>query len=219
VTRLVPTQRALALLAIVALAACSHDGRTLRPAGPGQTASIITTTTSAPGATTTAGPSVQPGGSGDASTAASGITGDAGMTLAPPWADGAVIDTQYTCKGADTSPAISWTGVPATAKELALALVDLDADNYVHWVVAGIDPASTGIAAGKVPAGAIQAKNGFGDAVFAGPCPPDHQHTYLLTLYALGDHSGLADGVDGKTAIDALEAKQVASTAISGLFG
>jgi Raf kinase inhibitor-like YbhB/YbcL family protein len=202
------------VVVLVTLAACSHDGRTLRPAGPDQTASIITTTTAA-AASATAGAAIQPGGS----TSGSGVTNGVGMSLTTPWADGAVIDAQYTCRGADTSPAVSWSGVPTATKELALALTDLDADNFVHWVVAGLDPASTGIAAGQVPAGAIQATNGFGDAAFAGPCPPDRRHTYLLTLYALGQRSGLADGANGQTAISTLEAGQIASTAISGLFG
>jgi Raf kinase inhibitor-like YbhB/YbcL family protein len=198
------------LLAAAALgvAACSHDGRTLRPAGPDQTASIITTTSS------TAPAAANAGGS-----ASSGITGGSGMAIATPWADGTQIDTQYTCRGADTSPAISWSGVPSTAKELALAFTDLDADDFVHWVIAGLPPNAVGIAANTVPQGAILAANGFNEAAYSGPCPPDGQHTYLMTLYALGAPSGLTTGIDGKTAIDKLETGQIASTAISGLFG
>src|SRR5262245_14243535 len=153
----------LAVTAVVALVACSHDGRSLRPARPDQTLSIITTTTQAP--TTTAAAAVQPGGGDNA-----GVTNGAGMTITTPWADGAAIESQYTCRGANTSPGVSWSGVPAETKELALAFTDLDADDFVHWVVAGLDPASTGLAAAKVPAGAIQARNGFGAAGYAGPC-------------------------------------------------
>lgn len=208
-----------AVLAVALMSACSDDGRELRPAGPDQTLSIITTTTAA--ATTTSGAAVNPGTGSDTSGpgSAPGQSSASGMTITTPWADGAAIDPQYTCQGADTSPAISWSGVPAEAKELALAFTDLDAGNYVHWVVAGIDPASTGIAAGKVPAGAIQAANGFGTAAFRGPCPPDGSHTYLLTLYALRERSGLVDGGNGTAAIATLEANQIASVAIAGLFG
>ena len=193
--------------AALAVAACSHDGRTLRPAGPAQTASIITTTTSTVAAAAKAG------------SASSGVTGGSGMAIATPWADGTQIDTQYTCRGADTSPAISWSGVPSTAKELALAFTDLDADNFVHWVIAGLPPNAVGIAANTVPTNAILASNGFNEAAYSGPCPPDGQHTYLMTLYALGAPSGLTTGIDGKAAIDKLEAGQIASTAISGVFG
>ena len=189
-------------LGLLTIAACSGDGRALRPAGPSQTLSIITTTTAG---AVTSGPALKPGGDGFAVTA--------------PWSDGAVIDTQYTCRGTDISPPISWSGVPADAKELALTLVDVDASDYAQWIVAGLDPASTGIAAGKVPAGAVQGVNGFGEAKYAGPCPPDGQHTYLLTLYALANRSNLADGVNAGTAINQLQSEQLASAVVSGRFG
>ena len=197
VTRLAALVLAGALGAL-ALTACSSDGRTLRPAGPNQTLSIITTTTSAAPVTTNA---------------------SATMTVTVPWADGGAIASEYTCKGADQSPAISWSGVPAATQELAITLVDIDADNFVHWVVAGLDPASTGIAAGKLPAGAIQASNGFGVARYRGPCPPDGAHTYLLTLYALGSPSNLADGVPAATAISTLDAAPLVTAPVSGTFG
>jgi Raf kinase inhibitor-like YbhB/YbcL family protein len=195
-----------ALMPAAALAACSHDGRTLRPPRPDQTLSIITTTT-AP-STTTSGASINPGDNTDQ-----------GMTVTAPWQDNTRIDVRYTCKGANVSPAISWTGVPSQATELALAMTDLDADGFVHWLVAGIDPASTGIAEGKVPANAVQAINGFNKAAWGGPCPPSGQHRYLLTLYALGAPSGITTSTDGKTAVNTLEAHQLASMSITGVFG
>jgi Raf kinase inhibitor-like YbhB/YbcL family protein len=208
------TRLALLLATVaVALTACSHDGRALRPAGPNQTASIITSTSS------TAGAAVNTGSQSGTSPGRSGVTGGSGMAIVTPWADGAAIEAQYTCRGADTSPAISWSGVPATAKELAIAFTDLDADDFVHWVIAGLPPAAVGLAANTVPQGAVLASNGFNEAAYSGPCPPDGRHTYLMTLYALGQPSGLAGGVDGKTAIARLEAAQIASTAISGVFG
>jgi Raf kinase inhibitor-like YbhB/YbcL family protein len=188
------------VLGLLALAACSNDGRTLRAAGPNQTLSIITTTTTP---TTTR--------------AVNATTG--GFAITAPWSDGALIDAQYTCRGADVSPAISWGGVPVDTVELALTFVDLDADDYAHWIVAGIDPATQGIAAGKVPTGAIEGANGFGEAKYGGPCPPDGEHTYLMTLYALGAKSNLANGVNAQTAIDLLQSSQLASAVVSGRFG
>jgi Raf kinase inhibitor-like YbhB/YbcL family protein len=186
------------LVGVLSLVACSSDGRTLRPAGPNQTLSIVTTTV-APSTTA--------------------ATNAGALAVTAPWKDGGTIDAQYTCKGTDISPAISWSGVPAGTQELALTLTDIDASNFIHWVIGGIDPASSGIAAGKVPTGAVQAANGFGDAKYGGPCPPDGNHTYLLRLYALGAHSGIANGMAGAAAIDALEANQLESTSISGVFG
>src|SRR5262249_60845105 len=130
----------LAALAVLSLAACSSDGRTLRPAGPGQTLSIVTTTVPP---STTAAPT------------------NGALAVKAPWGDGGTIDAQYTCKGADESPAISSTTVPAGTQELAVTLTDIDASNFIHWVVAGLHPARSGIPAGKGPAGAVQAAHGL----------------------------------------------------------
>jgi Raf kinase inhibitor-like YbhB/YbcL family protein len=196
-------------------AACSHDGRELRPPGPNQTLSVITTS-SAP---TTIAPSVQPGTGGSVG-GGEGI-GNAGMTLTAPWADSSPIPAVYTCKGAGVSPAVSWSNVPANAKELAIALTDPDANGFVHWVVAGLDPASTGIAEGKVPAGAAQALNDAKKLGYTGPCPPSGTHSYLLTLYALKRPSGIAAGTAGRAALAVLDRNeiQLASISIEGTFG
>jgi Raf kinase inhibitor-like YbhB/YbcL family protein len=202
-----PVKRVVRVLVAVtvatALGACSHDGRTLRPAGPGQTLSIASSSTTV--ATT------------EAAHKAGADT--QGLTVTAPWPDNGFIDAKYTCKGANVSPPISWSGVPAETKELALSLVDLDASDFVHWVVAGLDPASTGIVEGKLPAGATQATNGFGKAGWNGPCPPDGQHTYLLTLYALPAPSGIKSTTQGSAAINSLDAHKLASVAMTGLFG
>ena len=53
------------------------------------------------------------------------------------FADGEMIPKQYTCDGANVSPPLSWSGVPAGAKALALICDDPDAPGktWVHWVV------------------------------------------------------------------------------------
>jgi Raf kinase inhibitor-like YbhB/YbcL family protein len=193
----------VAALMVLLAGACGSSGRTLPPAGPGQTASIITTT-----ATPTTAPAAANRGSDDS-----------GMTIVAPWQDNTAIDPSYTCKGADVSPTLSWRGVPSDAVELAVAMTDLDADGFVHWVIARLDPASTGIARGKVPAGAVQAINGFGKPGYGGPCPPSGTHTYLLTLYALTAPSGITATMDGKAAVGKLEGAQAASVSITGVFG
>jgi Raf kinase inhibitor-like YbhB/YbcL family protein len=195
----------VAVAVTIVAVACGSSGRTLRPAGPGQTASIITTTTAGP--TTTGAAAVNPG------------SDDNAMTIAAPWQDNTAIDPAYTCKGINISPGVTWRDVPSNTVELTLTMTDLDADGFVHWVVAHLDPASTGIAQGKVPVGAVQAVNGFGKSAYGGPCPPSGRHTYLLTLYALTQPSGITNSTDGKAAVATLEAAQAASVSITGVFG
>ena len=187
---------ALALFPLV-VAACARDGRDLRPARPDQRQSILTTTT------TTKAPSIDDGGdsvddAGDGTEqAALAVSTTAAptikLTMALPWADGAAIDPAATCKGAGTSPAITWKNLPSGTAELALTVTDDDAAGFVHWIVAGIPATAAGLAAGAVPAGAVQGKNDNGTAGWFGPCPPaGAKHRYRFTLYALAAPSGMA---------------------------
>ncbi|HTA15865.1 MAG TPA: hypothetical protein VK781_13500, partial [Solirubrobacteraceae bacterium] len=72
------------------------------------------------------------------------------------------IPAQYTCAGAGISPPRSWTKVPAHAAELVLFVIDDNANGSsggIRWIVGGIDPSSTGVAAGKVPQGGVVGTN------------------------------------------------------------
>ena len=110
--------------------------------------------------------------------------------------DGGEIPKRHTCKGADVSPQLAWSGVPANAKSLALIVDDPDAPDpaaprvtWVHWVVYNIPPTAPGLqegaAAASLPAGTLQGTNDFQHATYGGPCPPVGRHRYFHKLYAL----------------------------------
>ena len=109
---------------------------------------------------------------------------------------GGPIPAKYTCEGQDISPPLAWSGVPATAKSIALIVDDPDAPDpakpqrvYVHWVVYNIPTSATSFpeSASKsgLPKGAVQGKNDSGKAEYRGPCPPIGRHRYFFKLYAL----------------------------------
>jgi Raf kinase inhibitor-like YbhB/YbcL family protein len=113
----------------------------------------------------------------------------------------------FGCTGKNVSPELSWSGIPAGTKSLALTLYDPDAptgSGWWHWLVFNI-PADTkklaadagNVKSGKLPKGAIQNITDFGSAGYGGPCPPqgDKPHHYIFTIYALKDTLTL----DGKT--------------------
>jgi phosphatidylethanolamine-binding protein (PEBP) family uncharacterized protein len=77
--------------------------------------------------------------------------------------DGGTIPKRFTCSGEDVSPPLAIRGMPGETRELALVVEDPDADRFVHWSVLGIAPDTALIGAGKVPPGAVQTENGFGD--------------------------------------------------------
>lgn len=95
---------------------------------------------------------------------------------------------RYTCHGADQSPPLSWSGIPADTRELALfvlATQPVAGKLYYNWAVAGIDPKLAGLHAGQLPPGASVGQNSAGHTTYT-ICPPaGKQESYAFILYAL----------------------------------
>ena len=111
---------------------------------------------------------------------------------------GGSIPSVHTCEGANTSPALSWTGVPPETKSLALIVDDPDAPDpaapqrtWVHWVLYNIPPDADGLPANvqpqDLPAGTRIGENDWKEARYGGPCPPIGRHRYFFKLYALSE--------------------------------
>lgn len=117
------------------------------------------------------------------------------LSLTSPAFDaGESIPSKYTCEGAQTSPPLAISGVPAETKTLALLMDDPDVPKKVkpdgmfdHWVLFNIPATTTEIAEGS-NAG-IVGENGGGISEYTGPCPPKEyepsEHRYFFKLYAL----------------------------------
>ena len=160
-------------------------------------------------------------GDDDSSGSGSGAPADSGglTVTSTAFEAGDPIPEQYTCDGDETSPPLAFEGVPADTAELAVVVRDPDADGFVHWVIAGIPADATGIDEGAPPADAVEADNGFDQPGWAGPCPPEGNHTYEFTVYALAEPSGLEDGAgaeDGAGTVEDAEALAVAT--LQGTF-
>jgi Raf kinase inhibitor-like YbhB/YbcL family protein len=105
---------------------------------------------------------------------------------------GYALPVDYTCDGKDVSPPLEWSGVPETARAVALIVDDPDAPKgtWVHWTVFNLAPdannlphnASTTFGA----ADGVQGTTSFGKVGWGGPCPPKGPaHRYYFRLYAL----------------------------------
>ena len=219
-----PFALAVATFAVLSVAACdTGDGKQLRPFDPDST----TTSTQAPTIDTGTLPSVPIESIPDNPLGVAGTGAEpdaAGFRLFAPWAEGAPIDARHTCDGDDISPAVSWSAPPAGTIEMAVSLVDasaVDGDQPpVHWVIAGIDPATVSLIEGQVPLGAIQATNSFDTAGWTGPCPPPSEaaHVYRLTVYALNQQSELADGTPADEMLGYIAAISAESTELTGTY-
>jgi len=97
------------------------------------------------------------------------------MLATPAFAPGGEIPTQYTCDGADVSPALTWSGVPPGSKSLVLIVEDPDAPSglFMHWAAYDIPSAMNGLPAGyggSRPGGGFrEGRNDFGTEGYRGP--------------------------------------------------
>lgn len=95
------------------------------------------------------------------------------------------------CGGQNISPALSWSGVPETAKSFVLTMIDVDVkpDQWSHWIVVNLPAAVTSLPRGatSLPGSAKAIVSNFGIAGYAGPCPPKGTgvHHYEFTIWAL----------------------------------
>lgn len=106
------------------------------------------------------------------------------------------IPTRFTCEGADVSPALAWSGLPAGTQSLALIVADPDAPDpaaprmtWVHWVLYNLPPTASGlpeaVRPAELPAGTLEGINDWRRTGYGGPCPPIGRHRYFHKLYAL----------------------------------
>jgi Raf kinase inhibitor-like YbhB/YbcL family protein len=161
------------------------------------------------------------GGSSRPTTTASATTpAQASIVLTGGFVPGARIPRVYTCDGKDVSPPLRATDLPAATKELVVIMRDPDAPggDFIHWAIAGLEPAmqSLGLPAGARPPGAVLGRNSFGSLGYRGPCPPaGPAHHYRITVYALGQSSGLKQGF---SAGDASASPILAQATLTGTY-
>ena len=142
----------------------------------------------------------------------------------PAFKEGETIPRKYTCQGVDTSPPLTFSEIPESAKSLALIMDDPDvpaalrADQmWVHWVAFNIDPKTTAVEEGTPKLGTY-GKNTGGQNRYMGPCPPDREHRYFLKLYALDIQLGLREGATKEELLKAMEGHIIAEAQLMGLY-
>jgi Raf kinase inhibitor-like YbhB/YbcL family protein len=136
------------------------------------------------------------------------------------------IPQQFTCKGANLSPELSWQSLPPTTKSLALTLIDTHSvfGGYVHWVLYNLPPQPNSLPASlpadeSLPNGAKQGINGDGKLGYVGPCPSSKSpHRYVFTLYALDTELTPSTPVNNKELINTMKGHILAAGELMGQF-
>ncbi len=154
-----------------------------------------------------------------------------GITLrSVAFAEGEPIPRRYTGDGEDLSPPLSWEGLPAATRELAMIVDDPDAptsEPWVHWVIYKLPATQEGLKEGvapvpqpKSPPGSIQGKNSWGSLGYQGPAPPRGHgvHRYFFQLYALDRGLELPEGLDKAGLLKAIRGHILAQAELKGTY-
>ncbi|NYI41623.1 YbhB/YbcL family Raf kinase inhibitor-like protein [Demequina lutea] len=149
------------------------------------------------------------------------VTSDdfANGTELPAWATANALGGQ--CTGDNTNPELTWESPSAATEGFALTLIDPDAHNFVHWMLADIPASTTAIARGGSDAvsgvGGKSSLSSTYDGTYFGPCPPGPDHHYVFTLYALDAPLNLEQGFSLADLKDAMRGHVLAEGALTGL--
>ena len=141
--------------------------------------------------------------------------------------EGGTIPKQYTCDGADISPALTWSNAPNGTQSFALIVDDPDAPvgTWTHWVAWNIPSTATGLSESvpkteTLPDGTRQGKNDFKHVGYGGPCPPPGKpHRYFFRLYALGTKPELKPGASRKELENVVKENALAQAELMGKYG
>jgi hypothetical protein len=139
--------------------------------------------------------------------------------------EGEAIPRGYTCDGANVSPPLEWTGVPKTAKTIAIIADDPDAPAgiWVHWVLYNLPADGLGLIENTpqtetLNGGGVQGKNDFGKIGYGGPCPPSGTHHYFFKFYAVDLELPLKPGATKTEVEKAMEGHIVAEAQLMGTY-
>lgn len=144
------------------------------------------------------------------------------------FAPNGAIPSKFTCEGADTSPALGWSGAPAKTKSFALIVDDPDAPDpkapkmtYVHWVLYDIPASVTSFDEGastRLPAGVREGRNDWKRTGWGGPCPPIGRHRYFFKVYALDIMLGDLGSATKPELLKAMEGHVLAQGELVGTY-
>jgi len=150
------------------------------------------------------------------------------------FADGGRIPNKYTCAASpmSPSPAITWSGAPASAQSYALVMHDPDpvlggsaTNDVLHWAIFDIPGDAKGlpegVKGGDQADGSKQINNITGMPAYLGPCaPPGHgDHHYTFELFALNAKLGLPASTSRADLMSAMNGKVIAKGVYIGIFG
>lgn len=133
------------------------------------------------------------------------------------------IPNTFAARGANKSPELLWSGLPAGTVTCTLIMEDPDANNFTHWMVYNIPTTMTRMSEG-VPkknlstSAFLQGKNSFGNIGYDGPDPPSGTHHYYFRFYALDTKLKLPAGATREQLLKAIKGHILGTTDHMGVY-
>jgi Raf kinase inhibitor-like YbhB/YbcL family protein len=132
------------------------------------------------------------------------------------------VPERFSCEGDNVPPPLRWDEPPRGTSELAVVVEDPDAPRgiFVHWIVVGIKPDTTGMEPDRLPEGARVLPGSSDNAAYVGPCPPDGggTHRYFFEIYALRRQPDIRDGMGPVEKVRAIRKAASAGDWLVGTF-
>jgi Raf kinase inhibitor-like YbhB/YbcL family protein len=144
--------------------------------------------------------------------------------VSPAFKDQERIPVKYTCHGEKLSPPLLFEDAPEDARFFALVVEDPDvpkqfrADGmWNHWLAWNIPAAVDGLPEGE-PAPGVVGRSTGGTYGYEPPCPPDREHRYIFSLYALGEELPLGKDATKEELLAEISKHVIAKTELLGLY-
>ena len=137
--------------------------------------------------------------------------------------DGGVILARYSRDGGNFNPPLAWSNVPAGTLSFALIMEDPDVPRasgvsvWDHWIVFNIPPTVTKIPEAWTVVG-VKGAGTRGGLEYSGPRPPDREHRYIFTLYALDALLSLPEGANKAAVLAAMKNHILDQAVLVGRF-
>jgi phosphatidylethanolamine-binding protein (PEBP) family uncharacterized protein len=191
----------LVVTAGLVAAACSTSGRDLRETDATIPPSMDATTTTV------------------VATGATPVEGLNGFALSSPdFTAGGALPQTVGANNGNRSPALSWTGTPESAAELALVVTD-ETGGIIYWFVTGITTTDLAIEAGSVPEGGVEQATTAGPRGWSGPITaPGATAELVFALYALENPLIAAEGDTAHALRERMIADSFATASLRGTF-
>jgi len=149
---------------------------------------------------------------------------DSIIIQSPAFAHEQPIPSKYTCDGENLSPPLAIDNVPENTTSLVLTVEDPDVPKEVredgmwnHWVLFNMPPNISRIGEGEVPKG-TSGSTTSGKLSYTGPCPPDREHRYFFTVYALDTILGLNEGATKEEVLEAMQGHILSTGELMGTY-